>query len=53
MKSLMLWKHDFRNKRDWTAICNALDVPVNTVEIEIKSLVICAKSNYTNNHDKK
>ena len=53
IKSLMLWRNDFKNKRDWIAVCEALDIPVNTVEIELKSLVIVAKKNYTNGHDRK
>lgn len=53
MKSLMLWRSDFKNKRDWIAVCEVLDIPVNTVEIELKSLVIVAKEFYTNNHDRK
>lgn len=27
MKSLMLWKDDFKNERDWIALCKALDIP--------------------------
>ncbi len=35
MKSLMLWKDDFKNERDWIALCKALDIPKDTVEIEM------------------
>lgn len=46
-KSLMLWKKDFRNKRDWVALCEALGVPQDTVEIEMRCNVCVAKSHYT------
>lgn len=51
MKSLMLWKNDFKNKRDWNAICKALGISTKTVEIELKCMVIVSKENYTKNHN--
>lgn len=47
MKSLMLWKDDFKNGRDWIALCKALDIPKNTVEIEMNCNVCVHKSHYT------
>lgn len=36
MKGLMLWENDFKNKRDWISLCKALDLPEDTVEIEME-----------------
>lgn len=47
MKSLMLWKDDFKNERDWIALCKALDIPKDTVEIEMNCNVCVHKSHYT------
>lgn len=47
LKSLMLWKNDFKNERDWVALCEALDLPIDTVEIEMNCTVCVAKSHYT------
>lgn len=43
----MLWKDDFKNERDWIAICKSLALPENTVEIEMKCNVCVHKSHYT------
>lgn len=53
LKGLMLWRHDFKNKRDWISICKVLGVPINTVEIELKAIVVYAAENYRHSHDKK
>lgn len=45
----MLWGNDFKNKRDWISLCKALDLPEDTVEIEIKCKVCVHKSHYTKN----
>ena len=47
MKGLMLWKNDFKNERDWIAICRTLDLPEDTVEIEMRCDVCVHKSHYT------
>lgn len=47
MKGLMLWKNDFKNERDWIAICRVLDLPEDTVEIEMRCDVCVHKSHYT------
>lgn len=52
MKSLMLWKDDFKNERDWTALCNTLDLPEDTVEIEMNCEVCVHKSHYTKQRGK-
>jgi hypothetical protein len=49
-KGLMLWKDDFKNERDWVALCKALDLPENTVEIEMRCVVCVAKPHYTHPH---
>lgn len=46
-KSLMLWKNDFQNERDWLAICEALGVPKDTVEVELGCRVCVHKANYS------
>lgn len=52
-KSLMLWKNDFQHERDWIALCKALDLPLDTVEIEMRGNVTVAKSHYTHQpHEK-
>ena len=38
-KTIMLWNNDFR-KRDWTAVCEALDLPEGTQEVELSVRVI-------------
>lgn len=43
----MLWKDDFKNERDWIALCKALDIPKDTVEIEMNCNVCVHKSHYT------
>lgn len=43
----MLWENDFKNKRDWISLCKALDLPEDTVEIEMKCRVCVHKSHYT------
>lgn len=43
----MLWKDDFKSDRDWQAVCRALGLPENTVEVELRCNVRVAKSNYT------
>lgn len=47
LKSLMLWKNDFAEERNWHTVCRALNLPEDTVEIEMKCLVSVAKSHYT------
>ncbi len=51
LKPLMLYRNDFKNKRDWIAICDALGVSMDTVEIELKCVPIVAKENYSHNND--
>lgn len=46
-KSLMLWANDFKNERDWVALCKALDLAEDTKEIELRCNVCVAKSHYT------
>ena len=46
-KSLMLWKKDFKYEREWVILCKALDLPEDTVEIEMRCNVCVAKSHYT------
>ena len=45
--TLMLWKDDFKSDRDWQAVCRALGLSENTVEVEPRCNVRVAKSNYT------
>ena len=45
--TLMLWKDDFKSDRDWQAVCRALGLSENTVEVELRCNVRVAKSNYT------
>lgn len=52
MKSLMLWKDDFKNERDWTALCNTLDLQEDKVEIEMNCEVCVHKSHYTKQREK-
>lgn len=52
-KSLMLWKSDFQNERDWIAACKALGVPEDTVELELRCGVCVAKSHYTHDYSAK
>ena len=39
---LMLWADDFANQEAWKSICQALELPENTKEIELKVSVVCA-----------
>ncbi len=39
-KSLMLWKDDFTSENKWKSLCAALDVPEDTVTLELKCNVI-------------
>lgn len=50
-RNLMLWKNDFIRSRDWEAICDALGISKETVEIEAKCLVCVAKKNYTHERE--
>lgn len=45
IKSLMLYRSDFRKERDWAALCKALDVSLDTKEINLKCIV-CTTKNY-------
>lgn len=36
IKSLMLYRGDFRYERDWQALCKALDIGLDTKEINLK-----------------
>ena len=47
LKSLMLWRNDFKHDRDWLALCESLDLPASAMEIELKCIVCVAKSHYT------
>lgn len=44
-KGLMLWKDDFKNEKDWLATCKALEVPEDTVEVELAATV-CVHQNF-------
>ena len=46
-KTLMLWKDDFAQEKDWFVLCKALGISTDTVEIELKCNVTVAKSHYT------
>lgn len=39
-KPLMLWKDDFIRESDWIAICDILNLPPDTQEIELKASVV-------------
>lgn len=52
-KSLMLWKDDFKNERDWIALCKALEVPETTVEIELRCRVCVHKPYYVGRKEQK
>nr|DAH15369.1 MAG TPA: hypothetical protein [Caudoviricetes sp.] len=43
-KSLMLYRGDFRHERDWQALCKALDINLDTKEINLKCIVCTAKN---------
>ena len=45
IKSLMLYRGDFRYERDWQALCKALDIGLDTKEINLKCIV-CTTKNY-------
>ena len=44
IKSLMLYRGDFRYERDWQALCKALDINLDTKEINLKCIVCTAKN---------
>lgn len=39
-KSLILWKDDFTSENKWKSLCVALDVPEDTVTLELKCNVV-------------
>lgn len=44
IKPLMLYRCDFRHERDWQALCKALDISLDTKEINLKCIVCTAKN---------
>lgn len=38
----MLWKDDFTSENKWKSLCAALDVPEDTVTLELKCNVVAA-----------